>query len=108
MQGTGQLIYAVPAGDGFVTDTKVINQFKGKKFCTPRYCIVGAEDPNFFFKQLMTKPYAQNIVWGPHFYAQSVIPVPLPKQYMEVSPPRESVSCSMSDGQHNCPKSFTG
>lgn len=30
----------------------------------------GIEDPNPFFKWLMSKPFAQNVVWGPHFYAQ--------------------------------------
>jgi hypothetical protein len=44
----------------------------------------GIEDPNFFFKAIMAKPYAQNIIWGPHFYAQSVIPFPLPKRFMQV------------------------
>jgi hypothetical protein len=43
----------------------------------------GLEDPNFFFQQLMTRPYASQIIWGPHFYAQSVIPFPIPKGYME-------------------------
>jgi hypothetical protein len=33
----------------------------------------------------MTQPFAQNVVWGPHFYAQSVIPFDLPKQYMQVN-----------------------
>ena len=47
----------------------------------------GIEDPNFFFQQLMARPYAQNIVWGPHWYAQSVIPFPIPKAFMDVSNP---------------------
>jgi hypothetical protein len=46
----------------------------------------GIEDPNFFFQALMTRPYAANIVWGPHFYAQSVIPFPIPKEFIEVGP----------------------
>lgn len=43
----------------------------------------GIEDPNSFFQVLLNKPYAANIVWGPHFYAQSVIPLILPKKFMQ-------------------------
>jgi hypothetical protein len=50
----------------------------------PCGCAAGIEDPNFFFRALMTRPYAANIVWGPHFYAQSVIPFPIPKEFIEV------------------------
>jgi hypothetical protein len=50
----------------------------------PFGCAAGIEDPNFFFQALMTRPYAANIVWGPHFYAQSVIPFPIPKEFIEV------------------------
>jgi hypothetical protein len=32
--------------------------------------LAGIEDPNPFFKWLMGKPFAQNVIWGPHFYAQ--------------------------------------
>lgn len=35
-----------------------------------RPSLPGIEDPNPFFKWLMAKPFAQNVVWGPHFYAQ--------------------------------------
>ena len=53
----------------------------------PLHCssLPGIEDPNFFFQQLLSKPYAQQVVWGPHFYGQSVIPYELPKSYMQVS-----------------------
>lgn len=34
------------------------------------YGAAGIEDPNPFFKWLMGKPFAQNVIWGPHFYAQ--------------------------------------
>lgn len=47
--------------------------------------LAGIEDPDTFFHWLMTRPYAQNVVWGPHFYAQSVVPFPLPKAFLEVS-----------------------
>lgn len=30
----------------------------------------GIEDPNPFFQWLMQRPYAQQVIWGPHFYAQ--------------------------------------
>lgn len=33
---------------------------------------------------MLAKPYAQQVVWGPHFYGQSVIPYDLPKQFMQV------------------------
>lgn len=82
LEGTGQITYAIPSGDGFVTDTGVINSFKTQVMKTSRYEITGIEDPNFFFKALLTKPYAQNVIWGPHFYAQSVIPFALPKRFM--------------------------
>jgi hypothetical protein len=55
--------------------------------------LAGIEDPNFFFKAIMAKPYAQNIIWGPHFYAQSVIPFPLPKRFMEVRLRHVEVLC---------------
>eukprot|EP00775_Hariotina_reticulata_P013832 gene13832-13953_t len=77
--------YAIPSGDGFVTDANVIKQFNGKSTKTSRYTIKGIEDPNPFFTWLMKQPFAQNVVWGPHFYAQSVIPFDLPKQYMQVT-----------------------
>lgn len=83
LEGTGQIGYGIPSGDGFVTDPNIISSFKGKKTCTTRYCFDGIEDPNFFFQQLMGRPYAQQVVWGPHFYAQSVIPFPIPKQFMD-------------------------
>ncbi|KAI8476670.1 MAG: glycoside hydrolase superfamily [Monoraphidium minutum] len=83
LEGTGQIGYGIPSGDGFVTDPSIIKSFSGKKVCTTRYCLNGIEDPNFFFKELMAKPYAARIVWGPHFYAQSVIPFPIPKAYMD-------------------------
>ena len=83
-QGTGQFGYGIPAGDGFVTDRKVIDSFKGKKTCTNRYCVTGIEDPNAFFQTLMKKPYAQSVVWGPHFYAQSVIPTKISDAYIKV------------------------
>jgi hypothetical protein len=57
----------------------------------------GIEDPNFFFQAIMAKPYAQNIIWGPHFYAQSVIPFALPKRFMEVRRKHAVV--------HSCPVS---
>ena len=41
-QGTGQVAYAIPAGDGFVTDAPTIASFAGKKQCTTRYCTTGA------------------------------------------------------------------
>lgn len=83
LEGTGQIAYAIPSGDGFVTDPGVINSFKGKTFATTRYTIQGIEDPNEFFKWLVGRPFAQNVIWGPHFYSASVIPFALPKQYME-------------------------
>lgn len=143
------MAYAIPAGDGFVTDPAMIKSFANRKQCTTRYCTTGAlphtgrckhmalalaprrahaarcaaqtawrapaaqprsaarrgsphstnpphgspanlplapgiEDPNFFFQALLAKPYAQQVVWGPHFYGQSVIPYDLPKEYMQV------------------------
>jgi hypothetical protein len=54
----------------------------------------GIEDPNFFFKTILAKPYAQNIIWGPHFYAQSVIPFALPKRFMEVRGSHNNIECT--------------
>lgn len=42
LQGTGQIGYAIPSGDGFVTDPNVIKQFNGKGTKTSRYTIKGA------------------------------------------------------------------
>lgn len=84
LEGTGQVGYGIPSGDGFVTDPAVLRSFAGKRACTTRYCLDGLEDPSFFFDALLSRPYAQNVVFGPHFYAQSVIPFPIPKQFMEV------------------------
>ncbi|KAF8057110.1 PRY3 [Scenedesmus sp. PABB004] len=83
LEGTGQIGYAIPSGDGFVTDPGVIRSFSGARARTTRYELQGIEDPNFFFQWLLSRPFAQNVVWGPHFYAQSVIPFALPKQHME-------------------------
>lgn len=40
-QGTGQITYAIPSGDGFVTDAGVINSFKTQVMKTSRYEITG-------------------------------------------------------------------
>jgi hypothetical protein len=41
LQGTGQITYAIPSGDGFVTDAKVIGSFKTQLMKTSRYEITG-------------------------------------------------------------------
>lgn len=82
LEGTGQIAHGAPSGDGFVTDKKVIDSYKGKRFATTRYTIDGIEDPNPFFQWLMQRPYAQQVIWGPHFYAQSVIPFTVPSDLM--------------------------
>jgi hypothetical protein len=41
VQGTGQITYAIPSGDGFVTDSGVINSFKMQLMRTSRYEITG-------------------------------------------------------------------
>jgi len=33
----------------------------------------------------MTRAYASQIIWGPHFYAQSVIPFKIDESYMRAS-----------------------
>jgi len=40
-QGTGQIAHAAAPGDGFITDSEIINSYKGKKFSTTRYTIEG-------------------------------------------------------------------
>lgn len=40
-QGTGQVPYAIPAGDGFVTDPAVLRAFSNRRQCTTRYCTTG-------------------------------------------------------------------
>jgi hypothetical protein len=40
-QGTGQIGYGIPAGDGFVTDPKVIARFKDRTVKTTRYTMKG-------------------------------------------------------------------
>lgn len=82
LEGTGQIAYAVPSGDGFVTDPAVIAALSGTTMKTTRYTATGIEDPSFFFEALLRKPYAQSVVFGPHFYAQSVIPFALPAKLM--------------------------
>jgi hypothetical protein len=171
LEGTGQIAYAVPSGDGFVTDPAVVHQFAGKKFCTTRYCTTGVrgpgapgparvvplptspfplppaslplsrarlraptqqqahapeqrnlagkqqphkprapapagagiEDPSFFFRQLLAKPYAQRVVFGPHFYAQSVIPFYMDKDFMQAggraAAPRTTKRCATPPGR---------
>jgi hypothetical protein len=44
----------------------------------PPALLSGIEDPNPFFKWLMGKPFAQNVIWGPHFYAQVNVVTLLP------------------------------
>lgn len=41
LQGTGQIGYGIPSGDGFVTDAAVINSFKGQTTKTTRYSMQG-------------------------------------------------------------------
>lgn len=41
VQGTGQIAHAAAPGDGFITDSEIINFYKGKKFSTTRYTIEG-------------------------------------------------------------------
>ncbi len=60
IEGCGQLgIPGINWGDGFATDTTLIQQY-------------GLSDPNTFFQTLLTKPYLNNVGISPHVYPPSV------------------------------------
>lgn len=57
----GQLLYhlMLGAGDGFVTDQSVIAKS-------------GVSDATAFFNDILTKPYLQQFIIGPHIYCADV------------------------------------
>lgn len=59
VEGTGQTNYYMNWGDGFVTNTTVINKF-------------GLSDPTTFFKQVVWKPYVDRVIISPHVYGPSI------------------------------------
>ncbi|MDP1880662.1 MAG: cellulase family glycosylhydrolase [Parachlamydiaceae bacterium] len=59
VEGTGQGGIDANWGDGFATDPALISQY-------------GLSDPNPFFKELVKKPYANQVVISPHIYPPSV------------------------------------
>ena len=60
IEGSGQSWNgAMCWGDGFITDRQKISN-------------TGMSDPNPFFIQLITKPYAYNVVISPHYYPPSI------------------------------------
>eukprot|EP00878_Enallax_costatus_P046652 GHUV01056898.1.p1 GENE.GHUV01056898.1~~GHUV01056898.1.p1 ORF type:complete len:373 (+),score=85.73 GHUV01056898.1:368-1486(+) len=59
IQGGGQTALGTSWGDGFATDGNTI----GWKHI---------DDPNPFFKELLSKPYRKQVVLSPHFYGASI------------------------------------
>eukprot|EP00884_Botryococcus_braunii_P019613 jgi/Botrbrau1/6335/Bobra.0339s0042.1 len=59
VQGCGQNGVSRNWGDGFATNASVIEEY-------------GVSDPNPFFKELLQRPYLDNIILGPHVYPPSV------------------------------------
>ncbi len=59
IEGTGQGGIDANWGDGFATNGRLISQY-------------GLSDPNPFFKELLTKEYANQVVISPHVYPPSV------------------------------------
>ena len=59
-QGTGQNNLGKNWGNGCCSDPAVISA-------------LGLSDPNHFFSQLLTKPYVDQIIFGPHVYGPEII-----------------------------------
>jgi aryl-phospho-beta-D-glucosidase BglC (GH1 family) len=59
IEGTGQGGIGANWGDGFATDPKVIAEYE-------------LSDPNPFFRELLNKPYLNQVVISPHVYPPSV------------------------------------
>jgi hypothetical protein len=59
VEGTGQNMWGLSWGNGFITDTDIING-------------AGISDANPFFQQLATKPYVDRVVITPHCYPPSI------------------------------------
>ena len=57
--GTGQTAYGLNWGNGFITQRDVIS---GRR----------RSDPTAFFQDLLTKPYADKVVFAPHVYPPSI------------------------------------
>ncbi|GBF93230.1 glycoside hydrolase [Raphidocelis subcapitata] len=58
-EGTGQNGYGLNWGNGFITDSQIIQSR-------------GLSDPNPFFKTLLTKPYVDRSILTPHVYPPSI------------------------------------
>jgi aryl-phospho-beta-D-glucosidase BglC (GH1 family) len=58
-EGTGQNMYGLNWGNGFITDRGVISSR-------------GLSDANPFFQQLVRKPYLKSVVLTPHMYPPSI------------------------------------
>ncbi|WIA18743.1 hypothetical protein OEZ85_003433 [Tetradesmus obliquus] len=59
LEGTGQNNFGLNWGNGFITDTNIIRKY-------------GISDANYFFRQLVSKPYVNKVVMSPHVYPPSV------------------------------------
>lgn len=59
VQGCGQNGLSRNWGDGLATNYTVIEEY-------------GISDPNPFFKELLQRPYLDNIILSPHVYPPSV------------------------------------
>ena len=59
MEGAGQVGQAICWGNGFITDPAFIAS-------------TGISDPNPFFQELLTRPYAGSVVINPHLYGPSI------------------------------------
>jgi hypothetical protein len=78
VEGTGQNMWGLSWGNGFITDMEIING-------------AGISDANPFFQQLAGKPYVDRVVITPHCYPPSINggrPGPAPPAGLEQPPAR--------------------
>ena len=59
VEGTGQNMWGLSWGNGFITDYNIINSN-------------GLSDANGFFQQVITKPYIDRVIITPHLYPPSI------------------------------------
>eukprot|EP00878_Enallax_costatus_P023562 GHUV01025063.1.p1 GENE.GHUV01025063.1~~GHUV01025063.1.p1 ORF type:complete len:271 (+),score=63.78 GHUV01025063.1:645-1457(+) len=59
LEGTGQNNFGLNWGNGLISDVNIIKKY-------------GLSDPNYFFQQLLTKPYVNRVVFSPHVYPPTI------------------------------------